>query len=214
MKKKLIIFDLDGTLINTLKDLNEAVNYALSKYQYPLRTIDNTRNDIGNGVAKLIERSIPNGLTNPKYEECLSIFKKYYKEHYIDNSLPYDGISDLLNDLKDKYLLAVVSNKFDEGAKKLVTHYFPNTFIRIQGQVPYLRTKPSSDLVNKVLDELNLSNQDAIYVGDTEIDYFTAQNSGILPILVTYGYRTIDQLKERTNCSFYLNHPKDFLSLL
>ena len=139
MNKKLIIFDLDGTLINTLEDLNASVNFALAKYSYPLRTLEQTRMDIGNGVAKLIERSIPQGLANPNYQDCLSTFKSHYREHYFDKSLPYSNMKETLLELKKRgFTLAVVSNKFDEGAKKLVTYYLPNLFDRIQGSLPEL----------------------------------------------------------------------------
>ena len=211
MKTKLIIFDLDGTLINTLKDLNNAVNYALDKYNYPHRTLENTRNDIGNGVAKLMERSIPNGIENTNYKEALQVFKDYYRIHYFENSLPYNGIKEVLIELKKNYKLAVVSNKFDEGAKKLVNFYFPNIFDAIQGQVDYLRTKPSPDLVNKVLKELDIKSEESIYVGDTEVDYLTAQNSTILPILVSYGYRTKKQLLDKTKGSPIIDEPSDLL---
>ena len=190
MRKKLIIFDLDGTLINTVADLNEAVNYSLNKFNYPLRTSGNTTNDIGNGVAKLIERSIPGGLNNPNYEEVFRLFREYYCLHYFKHSRPYPEVEKILKYLKEKgYVLAVVSNKFDEGAKNLITHFFPNIFSRIQGAVPELRYKPYPDLVNKVLEELAITPQETVYIGDTEVDYQTR------------GYRIEEQLKERTKNS-------------
>ena len=132
MKKKLLIFDLDGTLINTLKDLNASSNFALKKFNYPLRTLEQTRCDIGNGVAMLIARSIPEGISNPDYPEVLRIFREHYIHHYLDNSLPYPEVKNVVEELKRQgYLLAVVSNKFDEGAKKLVSFYFPNLNLRI-----------------------------------------------------------------------------------
>ena len=215
MKKKLLIFDLDGTLINTVKDLNEAVNYSLNKFNYPLRTIENTTNDIGNGVAKLIERSIPDGLNNPNYEECLSIFKTYYKAHYFENSRPYPKVEETLKILKAKgYHLAVVSNKFDEGAKKLVTYYLPNLFDTIQGSVPELHNKPYPDLVRKVLKELAITPQEILYIGDTEVDYQTATNSQVDCVLTSQGYRTEAQLKERTNCSTIIKDLSELINLL
>ena len=213
MKYKALIFDLDGTLINTLADLNEAVNFALSKYNYPLRTLENTRNDIGNGVAKLMERSIPDGLNNPNYNDALNIFKEYYKENYFKNSRPYPQIVETVKKLKEKYILAVVSNKFDEGAKKLVNYFFPGIFTLIQGQVDYLRTKPSPDLVNKVLDEIKVKRNEVCYIGDTEVDYLTAQNSTISCVLVTYGYRNKEQLLDKTKGSQFVSEPTDLLKI-
>lgn len=200
MKKSLIIFDLDGTLINTLEDLNNAVNYALMCFKYQTRTLEQTRRDIGNGVAKLIERSIPNGINNPDYSKCLSTFKEYYCQHYFDCSFPYNEVKDTLFKLKEKgYRLAVVSNKFNEGANKLINFFFPNIFDYVQGHSTEVNYKPSSDMVNKVLKELNISNKDALYVGDTEVDYQTATNSKLDCILVSYGYRNKKQLLELTH---------------
>ena len=215
MKKSLLIFDLDGTLINTLKDLNIATNYALAKFGYPLRTIDQTRRDIGNGVAKLIERSIPNGIENKDYPLCLSIFKDYYKVHYFENSFPYEGIKETLTTLKNEgYTLAVVSNKFDEGAKKLVTYYLPGLFATIQGTIPELRPKPYSDLVEKVLNELHFKKEDALYIGDTNVDYETATNSGLDCVLVSYGYRSKDFLLELTKSSPIIDSISELINLL
>ena len=210
MKKKLIIFDLDGTLIDTVKDLNIAVNHAIKDYGYEARTVEQTRNDIGNGVAMLIARSIPLGMDNLYYHDILKEFRSYYVEHYFDNSFPYPNVKETLTDLKKKgYKLAVVSNKFDEGAKKLVTLYFKNIFDIIQGQIPELRPKPYPDLVEKVLKELNIDKNDALYIGDTEVDYQTAINSNIDIILETYGYRNKKQLLERTDCPLIIDTIKE-----
>ena len=191
MDKRLLIFDLDGTLINTVKDLNIATNYALEKYGLPLRTVEQTTADIGNGVAVLIARSIPNGINNPNYKEILSIFRSYYKEHYFENSFPYDGVKETLIKLKEQgYKLAVVSNKFSEGANKLVKHYFEGIFDTIQGHEEKYRPKPSSDMVNAVLEKLAITPQETLYIGDTNVDYETAVNSNIDVVLVTYGYRS------------------------
>ena len=214
-KKRLIIFDLDGTLINTVKDLNIAVNYGLSQYDYTLRSIEQTTADIGNGVAKLIERSIPNGLDNPNYSECLATFKTYYKAHYFENSFPYENVKETLIKLKETgYLLAVVSNKFDEGAKKLINFYLPNIFDRIQGSVPELRYKPANDLVNKVLNELEVSTAETLYIGDTNVDYETATNANLDCVLVSYGYRSESYLKEHTKNSPIISNLGELLVLL
>ena len=210
MKKKLIIFDLDGTLIDTVKDLNIAVNHAIKDYGYEARTLEQTRNDIGNGVAMLIARSIPLGMDNPNYQNILKEFRSYYIKHYFDNSFPYPDVKGALIELKNKgYKLAVVSNKFDEGAKKLVNLYFKNIFDIIQGQVPELKPKPYPDLVDKVMKELSIKKEDALYIGDTEVDYQTAINSGIDVILETYGYRNKKQLLERTDCHLIIDSIKE-----
>lgn len=217
MKKKLLIFDLDGTLINTLEDLNKATNVGLEKYGYPSRSLEETRNDIGNGVKKLIERSIPGGKDNPDYLGVFNEFRSYYITHYFEYSKPYKNTQETLSFLKNKgYKLAVVSNKFDEGAKKLVTTFFPDIFDVIQGSIETLNYKPYPDLVNKVLNELNINNKDALYIGDTEVDYETAINSKLDVVLVTYGYRKIEELLEKIkNPPLFINDISgliDFLS--
>ena len=217
MKKKLLIFDLDGTLMNTLKDLNVATNYALKKYNYEPRTLEKTRKDIGNGVAMLIARSIPYGMDNPNYKECLANFKAYYKAHYFENTFPYEKVKETLTILKTKgYLLAVVSNKFDEGAKKLVTYYLPNLFDRIQGSLPELGLgyKPDPDLVNKVLKELKIDNKDALYIGDTEVDYQTAINSKLDVVMVSYGYRDREVLEKVTKNSPIIDSIDELINIL
>ena len=215
-QKRLLIFDLDGTLIDTVGDLNASVNYALKQFDYPERTILQTRNDIGNGVAVLIARSIPYGVENPNYQACLSVFKDYYKQHYFDLSLPYTNIFETLLSLKKKgYLLAVVSNKFNEGANKMIKHFFKDIFIYIQGENPPLRTKPSPDMVEHVLKELHVKKEEALYIGDTEVDYQTAVNSEIDVILVSYGYRTKEQLFCKIkNAPLIVDAPTDLLKIL
>ena len=214
-KKKLIIFDLDGTLINTLKDLNNSVNHALDKFNYPHRTVEQTRQDIGNGVAKLIARSIPDNENNPHYQECLSIFKAHYREHYFDFSRPYPEVKETLLELKKRgYKLAVVSNKIHEGAYKLVTHYFENIFDAIQGHEEPYHTKPYPDMVNAVLLKLGISGGQALYVGDTEVDYNTAKNAQIAVILVNYGYRSEEFLKDKIKGVTTIDTPKKLIDLL
>lgn len=201
MQKKVLIFDLDGTLINTLKDLNIAVNYALKQFNLPLRSLEQTRKDIGNGVSKLMERSIDKD-HQYIHQQALKIFKDYYKEHYFDNSFPYEGVLTTIKELKDKcYTLAVVSNKFNEGANRLVKHYFKDLFTIIQGEEEPLRKKPYPDMVNKVIKELRVDKKDCLYIGDTEIDYQTAINAGLDVVLVSYGYRDKKYLKEIKNAS-------------
>ncbi len=215
MVKTLLIFDLDGTLINTVKDLNIATNYALKKYNLPLRTVEQTTADIGNGVAVLIARSIPIGINNPDYKDILSQFKSYYREHYFENSFPYDGVKETLLKLKEHgYKLAVVSNKFNEGANKLVNHYFEGIFDIIQGHEEKYNPKPSSDMVNAVLQKLAITHKETLYIGDTNVDYETAVNSGIDSILVTYGYRSKEYILKNIKNSKTIDHISELIDYL
>ena len=215
MENKLLIFDLDGTLINTVKDLNTAVNFSLKKNNFPLRSIEQTTRDIGNGVAKLIERSIPGGLDNPLYKKCLSEFKDYYKEHYFESSFPYDGIKDTLINLKKRgYKLAVVTNKFNEGANKMINHYFPNIFDVIQGEEEKYQKKPHPEMVNVVVNKLGFDKKNCHYIGDTDVDYETAINAHIPPILVSYGYRSRKFLEDKIKGVPIIDTPSELLKIL
>lgn len=213
--KKLIIFDLDGTLLDTLEDLKESVNFALSQYAYPLRSKEQVRKDIGNGVAKLIERSIPNNAANPNYFDCLAIFRKHYGEHYKENTIPYDGMVEVVKKLKEKgYLLAVATNKIDRLAHELVNINYPNCFGFVLGDIEGQNKKPHPDMVNNILKHFNVSKSDAVYIGDTNVDEETALNAGLDYYLLTYGYRTLEEIKKTCKCRNLIDKPEDILKLL
>ena len=192
--KKLIIFDLDGTIINTLIDLKNSLNHALFLHNLPPRTLEQTRKAIGNGVSKLIERSIPESIGKEEQKIMLQEFREHYLVHAADSTLPYDGVFNLLIKLKnDGYKLAVCTNKLQEAAEQLVNKMYPNLFDIIVGDQEGLRKKPEPDMVKLVLSKLNVSKKDALYIGDSEVDKQTAVNSGIDYIVETYGYRTKDE---------------------
>lgn len=215
MKKKLLIFDLDGTLINTVNDLNKATNFALEKHHYPLRSIKQTTDDIGNGVAKLIERSVPLGTSKEEYLQILSEFKEYYKEHYFDNSFPYEGVKDTLIKLKELgYSLAVVSNKFNEGANALVNKYFKNIFDHIQGLESPFNAKPSNDMVNYTMSKLGFNAKETLYIGDTNVDYETAKNANVDIVLVSYGYRSKEYLTKNIKNPHIIDHMWELIDYL
>lgn len=190
--KKIVIFDLDGTLLNTLDDLADSTNFALSKFNYPTRTIEEVRQFVGNGVAKLIERAIPEGKNNPNFEKCLAIFKENYAQNMYNKTAPYNGISDMLANLKSKGLkIAVVSNKFDLAVKELCQKYFNGyiDFAAGENEAAGIKKKPAPDTVLEVLKEFNLKPNEAIYVGDSDVDIMTAKNSDMPCISVTWGFR-------------------------
>lgn len=190
--KKIVIFDLDGTLLNTLDDLADSTNFALSKFNYPTRTIEEVRQFVGNGVAKLIERAIPEGKNNSNFEKCLAIFKENYAQNMYNKTAPYNGISDMLANLKSKGLkIAVVSNKFDLAVKELCQKYFNGyiDFAAGENEAAGIKKKPAPDTVLEVLKEFNLKPNEAIYVGDSDVDIMTAKNSDMPCISVTWGFR-------------------------
>lgn len=205
MKKQAIIFDLDGTLLNTLNDLADSTNFALRSFNYPQRTIEEIRNFVGNGVAKLIERAIPDGRNNPNFEKCLDIFKKHYSENMYNKTAPYDGILPTLSTLHKKgYKIAVVSNKFDAAVKELCAKYFPNLIDTAIGENEALgiKKKPAPDTIFQALKELNCNAENAIFCGDSDVDIMSAENSNMPCISVTWGFR--DQ-------EFLINHGADII---
>lgn len=185
-----VIFDLDGTLLNTLEDLSNAVNYALKQYEMPPRTIEEIRQFVGNGVRTLMIRAVPQGDDNPQFEEVFSCFKKYYGEHCNDTTKPYAGIMELLKELQDKgYVLAIVSNKIDSAVKELQKRYFDGLISVAIGEREGIQRKPAPDTVLTAFAELGVSKEEAVYVGDSDVDIMTAHNAGIPCISVLWGFR-------------------------
>ena len=194
--KKLLIFDLDGTLINTLIDLKNSVNYALNILNYPLRTTEQIRQAIGNGVAKLVARSLPGQENNKDYKEALKIFREYYSTHSTINTVPYEGVKETLINLKNEgYLLAVATNKLTSIARPLIEDFYKGLFDYVQGDEEGMDKKPAPMMIETICKKLNVNKVDAFYIGDTNIDMETAINSNVDYVLVTYGYRTKDELK-------------------
>lgn len=197
MKYKTLIFDLDGTLLNTLLDLASSVNYAMRECGFNERTTDEIRRFIGNGVAVLIQRSVPDGISEEEYKKALDIFKTHYKENSRNNTAPYDGICDLLRKLKeDGYNLAIVSNKVDFAVKDLRDEFFNGLIDVAIGDSDATRTKPEPDMVYKAIEELGVDKESCIYIGDTDVDIETARNSGMDCISVSWGFRLRSELEE------------------
>ena len=214
--KKAVIFDLDGTLLNTLDDLADSTNYALSKFGYPTRTIDEVQQFVGNGVAKLIERAIPEGKNNPNFEKCLAIFKENYAQNMYNKTAPYNGIIEMLSNLKSKGIkIAVVSNKFDLAVKELCKKYFEGfiDFAAGENEAQGIKKKPAPDTVISVLNEFNFASEDAVYVGDSDVDIMTAKNSKMSCISVTWGFRDEKFLLEN-GATILINAPSEIYNHL
>lgn len=214
--KKAVIFDLDGTLLNTLDDLADSTNYALSKFGYPTRTIEEVRQFVGNGVAKLIERAIPDGKNNPNFEKCLSIFKENYAQNMYNKTAPYNGIIEMLSNLKSKGIkIAVVSNKFDLAVKELCKKYFEGfiDFAAGENEAQGIKKKPAPDTVLSALNEFNFAPEDAVYVGDSDVDIMTAKNSKMPCISVTWGFRDEKFLLEN-GATILINAPSEIYNHL
>ena len=194
-EKKAVLFDLDGTLLNTLGDLTDAVNYALTSNGFEPRSEEEVMLFTGNGIKNLMQRSTGLEEDDPKFLIAYSAFKDFYLEHCLDKTYPYQGIKETLLELKKRgYEIGVVSNKADYLAIKIINHYFPNTFDFVTGARENMLLKPASDLPMYALKCLNVCTNDAYYVGDTMTDSDTAWNSNLKLINVTYGFRTKEEL--------------------
>lgn len=211
-----IIFDLDGTLLDTLDDLMDATNYALEQLGWPQRSKDEIRQFVGNGVAKLIERAVPAGTDAAGVKKALDIFTPYYDAHKQDKTAPYPGILDMLTALKAKGLtLAVVSNKFDAAVKGLMPEYFPGLIDDAAGEAEAagIPKKPHPAMVHAVLRSLGADPARAVYVGDSDVDLQTAKNAGLPCISVTWGFRDREFLTQH-GASTFADTPEDLLSIL
>ncbi len=194
---KAVIFDLDGTLLNSLYDLRDSTNAAMEHFGYPTHSTEVVRRFVGNGVSKLIQRAVPNGKDNPRFDECLEFFKAHYAAHMYDKTAAYDGIYEALTELKKRgYMLAVVSNKFDAAVKELCQRYFPEHIEVAIGECEALgiKKKPAPDTVYAALKQLGITPEQAVYVGDSEVDVHTAINSGMECVTVLWGFREKDYL--------------------
>ncbi len=209
-----IIFDLDGTLLNTLDDLCNSVNHALTKNAQPTISLEDTRRFVGNGVERLMESAVPGGKSNPLFEKCLEDFKDHYSKNSEVLTRSYPGIIGLLEALKNRgYKMAVVSNKFDEAVKGLCQKYFGAYIKTAMGESADTPKKPAPDMVFKALKELGVEKERALYVGDSEVDIKTAANAGLPCVCVSWGFRDVQTLKEN-GAGLIVNEPGELIDLL
>lgn len=214
MNYKLLIFDLDGTILNTIEDLCNSTNYALGAHNFPTRTIEEVRKFVGNGIKKLIERAVPSGTSSETIEQVLDTFKKHYALHCADKTSPYDGIMELLTALRAQgFLTAVVSNKADFAVQSLCNDYFPGMFDFVVGEREGIRRKPYPDSVEEVLTKLQVKKEQAVYIGDSEVDIQTAKNAGMSSIAVSWGFREEAFLREQ-GAENIVNKPSEILNFI
>ena len=193
---KAVIFDLDGTLLYTLEDLYLATNHALAAQGFPPRTRDEVRSFVGNGYRRLFALACPPESTDAEQEQALATFNTYYLAHAQDHTAPYPGIPELLTRLANADIpLAVVSNKGDAAVRELMDATFPGAFRAVAGEREGVRRKPAPDTVNEVMRQLGLSPAEVVLVGDSEVDVATAANAGCACIAVTWGYRSVEELR-------------------
>lgn len=210
---KSVVFDLDGTLLDTLDDLTASVNFALKSCNYPVHTLDEVRRMVGNGVAMLIRRAMPAGHTQQQFDDCFGVFGEYYSLHCNDHTKPYDGISDMLNRLCSCGVgLAVASNKLQPAVQKLVAHYFPMIKVAV-GDSPEYGRKPAPDMLIRAMKLLDSTPRDTLYVGDSEVDVATARNAAVRCVSVLWGFRDKEQLLAGGAAEF-VRVPSEILSLV
>ena len=211
---KTYIFDLDGTLLDTLQDLAASVNYALRQHHMPEHSVDDIRRFVGNGVRMLMTRAVPDGEDNPQFEAVFATFRQYYMQHSLDTTRPYEGIPELIHELKARGCqMAVVSNKMMAATQELVRHFFPEIPVAIgEHEAEGIKKKPAPDTVYAALDALGIPSPSAVYVGDSDVDLATARNSGQPCISVLWGFRDRDFLLAHGATTF-VSHPLDILKI-
>ena len=208
-----VIFDLDGTLLNTLDDLTDSVNAALSAFRLPEKTSDDVRLAVGNGGRNLMRMVIPGGEAHPAFQQILDYYVPYYEGHCRIKTRPYDGIMELLLRLQKKNTrMAIVSNKGDGAVRELAAQYFSGTIDQAVGEREGIRRKPAPDSVLEAMRLLESDPEKTLYVGDSEVDYTTAKNAGIDLALVTWGFRDREALS-RLHPKYLIDHPGDLLEL-
>ena len=214
--KKLVIFDLDGTLLNTIEDLAQSANYALEKNEFATHSMASYPFFVGNGVRRLITRVLPEDHRDDEtVNRLLKDFTEYYNEHCTQYTRPYDGMPELLSDLHDMGVrMAVASNKYQQAVDKIISHYFPDiNFVAVEGQHEGVNIKPDPSVVFSILAKAQVAKADTLYVGDSGVDMETARRACVDSVGVTWGFRPEKELNEyHANC--IVNRPLDILDVV
>lgn len=211
---KAVIFDMDGTVLDTLEDLTDALNHALLKCNLPIHTIDEVRTYVGSGIVVMMQRAVPADTPKEIMDSLFAYFKEYYKDHCNDKTHAYEGIPQLMAYLKEKGIkLAIVSNKIDSAVKELNDIYFDGLVDEAIGEKKGVNKKPAPDMVFEAMKKLGVTQEEAVYVGDSDVDYATAQNSGLPCISVLWGFKTKDFL-ESLGATCFAEAPRDIINIL
>ena len=209
-----IIFDLDGTLLNTLEDLRDSVNYALEKQNFPLRTLSEIRSFVGDGIRVLMERAVPKSIDAEVFETCFADFNAYYKVHMEDKTAPYDGINEMLTNIKKAgFKTAIVTNKVDYAAQDLCKRMFGENIDLVVGSVDNRPNKPAPDGAFYAIETLDSKKENTIFVGDADTDILTAKNAGLVSVGVLWGFRD-REIIENEGAEYIVETVKDLEKLL
>ncbi len=209
-----VIFDMDGTVLNTLDDLTDSVNYVLKRYDLPVRSRDEYRRFFGNGIRHALRCAVPSDISDDIVDEMIPVFREHYNKHCLDRTKPYDGIPELMGELKKQgYRMAIVSNKIDSAVKELNERFFSDYMSVAIGEKTGIQRKPAPDTVLEALRQLGASKAEAVYVGDSEVDLQTARNAGLPCIAVLWGFRDREWLIQN-GAKAFAEAPKDVISIL
>ncbi len=211
---KIVLFDMDGTILDTLRDLSDSVNWALRTCGLPERAYEENRRFLGNGIINLIHRAVPEGTDPEKETEVRTVYKHRYEAHCRDTTKPFDGIPEAMAELRRRgYRLACVSNKPDDDVARLAEEYFGGLLDDWSGPLPGMPIKPAPDLCDRILARQGFTREEAIYVGDTEVDIATAANAGMDCIVCAWGFRDEPLLRE-AGAKTIIHRPQELLTLL
>lgn len=211
-----VIFDLDGTLLNTIDDLADSCNKTLSQLGMPARTVEEVRSFVGNGIARLMEQAVPKGKENPEFEKAVELMKKNYGDNWHNKTRPYDGIMELIRELKNRGIkIGINSNKPDPQVKELANLYFSEVVGNdtAVGEKEGFKRKPFPDLANEIIRIMGVDKEKVVYIGDSEVDVATARNAGIKCISVTWGFRS-RKLLEENGAKIFADKPEEILNLI
>jgi len=213
MTYDIYVFDMDGTILNTIDDLVDTTNYAMEKMGFPTYTENDVKGFVGNGIRTLIDRAVPKGTTEKDIQKTFNYFMQYYSIHCKDKTGPYPGIIELLTSLKKAgKKLAVVSNKADAPVKLLADEMFPGLFDVAIGERAGVNKKPARDMVDIAISSINMPEGKAVYIGDSNVDFETSVNSELDCILVTWGFREKEYLKT-FNAKYMVDMPEEILDI-
>ena len=211
---KCVIFDLDGTLLDTLEDLADSVNMMLEKFSCPQRSLEEIRQFVGNGMRKLVERSVPESFDKNKRDSAYEFFREAYRKNMQNKTQPYNGIAECLEELNNLGIkIAVTSNKNDDAVKNLCKEYFGELITIAVGVREGIPSKPHPEMVNKVIDEMCFEKSDCIFVGDSETDIRTAKNAGLTSVGFLWGFRDREIL-EKENADYIISHPSELTGIV
>lgn len=212
--RKLVIFDLDGTLLYTLEDLMHSVNFSLDLFGYETKTLEEVSSYVGNGVEYLMRQATPRDIDEKEFGLCYACFKDHYSKHCCENTRPYDGIVETLSILKERGVkVGIVSNKFQSAAEDVCEHYFNGLYDVVKGESDDCRRKPAPDGINMICSQYGVDNDEVIFFGDSEVDVKTAENAGVYCVSVLWGYRDRETLTEH-GAKLFIENPLDIVDMI